>query len=151
VTDIAGHAQHQRPQQYPDEDWPDSRMPGGRCEAMHSNSKKRMMIGAQTCCLPFSNYGSPWRYPSRARQRDQRYTALRDPRIAPRQSGRLYCLSSSDLHASGVAGVALGIARGMIADFTELATQKFRVARASGSARNQVIQRIAEQDLGMRH
>lgn len=126
MTDIAGHAQHQRPQQYPDEDWPDSRMPGGRCEAMHSNSKKRMMIGAQTCCLP-------------------------DPRIAPRQSGRLYCLSSSDLHASGVAGVALGIARGMIADFTELATQKFRVARASGSARNQVIQRIAEQDLGMRH
>ena len=70
----------------------------------------------------------------------ERYTVLRDPRIAPRQPGRLYCFSSSSLYASGVAGVALGIARGMITDFTELATQK--VPRGAGQrlCENQVIQ-----------
>jgi alkylation response protein AidB-like acyl-CoA dehydrogenase len=68
------------------------------------------------------------------------YTVLRDPKIAPRQPGRLYCFSSSSLYASGVAGVALGIARGMIADFTELATQKVLRGAHHRLCENQVIQ-----------
>jgi len=70
----------------------------------------------------------------------ERYTVLRDPRIAPRQPGRLYCFSSSSLYASGVAGVALGIARGMITDFTELATQKVPHGAGQRLCENQVIQ-----------
>src|SRR5271165_3955111 len=70
----------------------------------------------------------------------ERYTVLRDPEIAPREPGRLYCFSSSNLYASGVAAVALGIARGMIADFTELATQKVPRGARQRLCENQVIQ-----------
>jgi alkylation response protein AidB-like acyl-CoA dehydrogenase len=70
----------------------------------------------------------------------ERYTVLRDPRIAPRQPGRLYCFSSSNLYACGVAAVALGIARGMIADFTELATEKVPRGARQRLCENQVIQ-----------
>jgi hypothetical protein len=41
-----------------------------------------------------------------------RHTVLRDPQIAPHELGRLYCFSSSNMYAVGVAGVALGTARG---------------------------------------
>ena len=54
----------------------------------------------------------------------ERHTVLRDPEIAPRQSGRLYCFSSSNVYAAGVAWLALGVARGTITDFTQLATEK---------------------------
>jgi alkylation response protein AidB-like acyl-CoA dehydrogenase len=47
----------------------------------------------------------------------ERHTVLRDPSIAPRERSRLYCFSSSNMYAAGVAGVALGIARGAIAEF----------------------------------
>jgi indole-3-acetate monooxygenase len=70
----------------------------------------------------------------------ERYTVLRDPEIAPRQPGRLYSFSSSSLYACGVAGVALGIARGMIADFTELATEKVPRGARQRLCENQVIQ-----------
>jgi indole-3-acetate monooxygenase len=70
----------------------------------------------------------------------ERYTVLRDPKIAPRQPGRLYCFSSSNLYAAGVAAVALGIARGMIADFTELATAKVPRGARQLLCENQVIQ-----------
>jgi alkylation response protein AidB-like acyl-CoA dehydrogenase len=70
----------------------------------------------------------------------ERYTVLRDPKIAPRQPGRLYCFSSSNLYACGVAAVALGIARGMIADFTELATEKVPRGARQRLCENQVIQ-----------
>jgi alkylation response protein AidB-like acyl-CoA dehydrogenase len=70
----------------------------------------------------------------------ERYTVLRDPKIAPRQPGRLYHFSSSNLYASGVAGVALGIARGMIVDFTELATEKVPRGARQRLCENQVIQ-----------
>ena len=70
----------------------------------------------------------------------ERYTVVRDPEIAPRQPGRLYCFSSSNMYASGVAGVALGIARGMIADFTELATEKVPRGARQRLCENQVIQ-----------
>ncbi len=68
------------------------------------------------------------------------YTVLRDPKIAPRQPGRLYCFSSSNLYAAGVAAVALGIARGMIADFTALATEKTPRGARQLLCENQVIQ-----------
>ena len=70
----------------------------------------------------------------------ERYTVLRDPKIAPRQPGRLYCFSSSSLYACGVAAVALGIARGMIADFTDLATEKVPRGARQRLCENQVIQ-----------
>ena len=53
-----------------------------------------------------------------------RHTVLRDPQIAPHELGWLYYFSSSNMYAVGVAGVALGTARGVITDFSELATEK---------------------------
>ena len=70
----------------------------------------------------------------------ERYTVLRDPKIAPRQPGRLYCFSSSSLYACGVAAVALGIASGMVSDFTELATEKTPRGARQRLCENQVIQ-----------
>jgi len=70
----------------------------------------------------------------------ERYTVLRDPTIAPRQPGRLYYFSASNLYASGVAAVALGTARGMVADFTELAKEKTPRGARQRLCENQVIQ-----------
>ena len=70
----------------------------------------------------------------------ERHTVLRDPSIAPRERSRLYCFSSSNMYAAGVAGVALGIARGMITDFTELATEKVPRGARQRLCENQVIQ-----------
>jgi alkylation response protein AidB-like acyl-CoA dehydrogenase len=70
----------------------------------------------------------------------ERHTLLRDPDVPPRQPGRLYCFSSSNLYASGVAAVALGIARGMIGDFTALATEKVPRGASQRLCENQVIQ-----------
>ena len=70
----------------------------------------------------------------------ERHTVLRDPKIAPRQPGRLYCFSSSNMYAAGVAAVALGVARGMITDFTELAAEKVPRGARQRLCENQVIQ-----------
>jgi alkylation response protein AidB-like acyl-CoA dehydrogenase len=70
----------------------------------------------------------------------ERHTVVRDPKIPPRQPGRLYHFSSSNMYAAGVAGVALGIARGMITDFTELATEKVPRGARQRLCENQVIQ-----------
>ncbi len=70
----------------------------------------------------------------------EQYTVLRDPNIAPREPGRLYRFSTSNLYASGVAAVALGIARGMVADFTELAKEKTPRGIRQQLCENQVIQ-----------
>ncbi len=70
----------------------------------------------------------------------ERYAVLRDPQVAPLQPGRLYCFSSSNMYAAGVAAVALGIGRGMIADFTELATEKVPRGGRQRLCENQVIQ-----------
>ena len=70
----------------------------------------------------------------------ERHTVLRDPEIAPRQSGRLYCFSSSNVCAAGVAWLALGVARGTITDFTQLATEKVPRGARQRLCENQVIQ-----------
>jgi alkylation response protein AidB-like acyl-CoA dehydrogenase len=70
----------------------------------------------------------------------ERHTVLRDSKVMPREPGRLYCFSSSNMYAVGVAAVALGIARGMITDFTELATEKVPRGARQRLCENQVIQ-----------
>lgn len=70
----------------------------------------------------------------------EEYTVVRDPNIAPRLPGRLYRFSSSNLYASGVAAVSLGIARGMIGDFTELGKAKVPRDGHQRLCENQVMQ-----------
>lgn len=70
----------------------------------------------------------------------ERYTVLRDPKIPPRQPGRLYCFSSGSLYAAGVAAVTLGTARGMLAEFTALATEKVPRGARQRLCENQVVQ-----------
>jgi alkylation response protein AidB-like acyl-CoA dehydrogenase len=54
----------------------------------------------------------------------EKYTVLRDNAAKPRQPGLLYAFSSSNIYASGFAGVALGIARSTLDAFVELARDK---------------------------
>jgi len=70
---------------------------------------------------------------------DDRYTVMR-PGTAPRHSGRLYSFSSSSLYAAGVAAVALGAARGIIADLTELGREKTPRGGRQRLCENQVVQ-----------
>ena len=54
----------------------------------------------------------------------EKCTVLRDTAAKPRQPGLLYAFSSSNMYASGFAGVALGIARSTLDAFVELARDK---------------------------
>ena len=54
----------------------------------------------------------------------EKYTVLRDAAAKPCQPGLLYAFSSSNIYASGFAGVALGIARSALDAFIELARDK---------------------------
>jgi len=54
----------------------------------------------------------------------EKYTVLREATLKPRQPGLLYAFSSSNIYASGFAGVALGIARSALDAFVELARDK---------------------------
>jgi indole-3-acetate monooxygenase len=54
----------------------------------------------------------------------EKYTVLRDAAVKPRQPGLLYAFSSSNIYASGFAGVALGIARSALDALVELARDK---------------------------
>jgi len=54
----------------------------------------------------------------------EKHTVLRDAAAKPRQPGSLYAFSSSNIYASGFAGVALGIARSALDAFVELARDK---------------------------
>lgn len=54
----------------------------------------------------------------------ERHTVLRETAAKPRQPGLLYAFSSSNIYASGFAGVALGIARSALDAFVELARDK---------------------------
>jgi alkylation response protein AidB-like acyl-CoA dehydrogenase len=52
------------------------------------------------------------------------HTVERGPTVSPREPGLLYAFSSSNVYSAGFAGVALGIARGMLDAFVELARDK---------------------------
>jgi indole-3-acetate monooxygenase len=54
----------------------------------------------------------------------ERYTVSRENAAKPREPGLLYAFSSSNIYASGFAGVALGIARSALDAFVELARDK---------------------------
>ena len=54
----------------------------------------------------------------------EKYTVLRENAAKAHQTGLLYAFSSSNIYASGFAGVALGIARSALDAFVELARDK---------------------------
>src|SRR5207237_7964727 len=56
----------------------------------------------------------------------ENYTVLRQSDPKPRQPGPLYAFSSSNIYASGFAGVALGVARSTLDAFVALARDKRR-------------------------
>ena len=70
----------------------------------------------------------------------EKYTVLREATLKPRQSGLLYAFSSSNIYASGFAGVALGIARSALDAFVELARDKIPRGAKRTLRDNNVIQ-----------
>jgi alkylation response protein AidB-like acyl-CoA dehydrogenase len=70
----------------------------------------------------------------------EEFTIRRDMEIPPRETGPLYRFSSSNLYASGFAGVALGIARSVLASFIELARDKIPRGARVAMRNNNVIQ-----------
>jgi len=70
----------------------------------------------------------------------EEYTVLREAAAKPRQPGPLYAFSSSNIYASGFAGVALGIARSALDAFVELARDKIPRGAKSTLRDNNVIQ-----------
>jgi indole-3-acetate monooxygenase len=70
----------------------------------------------------------------------EKYTVLREATPKPRQPGRLYAFSSSNIYASGFAGVALGIARSALDAFVELARDKIPRGAEHTLRDNNVIQ-----------
>jgi indole-3-acetate monooxygenase len=70
----------------------------------------------------------------------EEYTVLRDAAAKPRHPGLLYAFSSSNIYASGFAGVALGIARSTLDAFVELARDKIPRGAKRTLRDNNVIQ-----------
>jgi indole-3-acetate monooxygenase len=70
----------------------------------------------------------------------EKYTVLRDAAAKPHQPGLLYAFSSSNIYASGFAGVALGIARSALDAFIELARDKIPRGARRTLRDNNVIQ-----------
>jgi len=75
----------------------------------------------------------------------EEYTVLRGPRIPAREPGRLYCFTRGNLYASGFAGVALGIARGTLEAFIELARDKVPRGSKGTLRENNVVQSMVAQ------
>jgi alkylation response protein AidB-like acyl-CoA dehydrogenase len=75
----------------------------------------------------------------------EEYTVLRGPQIRARESGRLYSFTRGNLYAAGFAGVALGIARGTLAAFIELARDKVPRGAKGTLRENNVIQSLVAQ------
>jgi indole-3-acetate monooxygenase len=81
----------------------------------------------------------------------EEFTVLRGPEIRPREQGRLYYFTRGNLYASGYAGVTLGIARGMLEDFIELARHKIPRGTKSTLRENNVIQsQVAQAEAKLR-
>jgi alkylation response protein AidB-like acyl-CoA dehydrogenase len=77
----------------------------------------------------------------------EKFTVLRDTAAKPRQPGRLYAFSSSNIYASGFAGVALGIARSALDAFVELARDKIpRGARHTLRDNNVIQAQVAQSE-----
>jgi alkylation response protein AidB-like acyl-CoA dehydrogenase len=77
----------------------------------------------------------------------EKYTVLRDAAVKPCEPGLLYAFSSSNMYASGFAGVALGIARGAIDAFVELARDKIpRGARRTLRDNNVVQAQVSQSE-----
>jgi alkylation response protein AidB-like acyl-CoA dehydrogenase len=70
----------------------------------------------------------------------EKHTVLRDTAVKPRQPGLLYAFSGSNIYASGFAGVALGIGRGALDAFVELARDKIPRGAKRTLRDNNVIQ-----------
>ena len=70
----------------------------------------------------------------------ENHTVLRETAAKPRQPGLLYAFSSSNIYASGFAGVALGIARSALDAFVELARDKIPRGAKRTLRDNNVIQ-----------
>lgn len=81
----------------------------------------------------------------------EEYTVLRGPHITARETGPLYRFTRGNLYAAGFAGVALGIARGMLAAFIELAREKVPRGAKSTLRENAVTQAlVAESEAKLR-
>jgi indole-3-acetate monooxygenase len=77
----------------------------------------------------------------------EKYTVLREATPKPRQPGRLYAFSSSNIYASGFAGVALGIARGALDAFIDLARDKIpRGAKQTLRDNNMIQAQVSQSD-----
>jgi alkylation response protein AidB-like acyl-CoA dehydrogenase len=75
------------------------------------------------------------------------HTVRRDGTARPRESGRLYAFSSSNLYSAGFAGVALGIGRSTIDAFVALARDKIPRGAARTLRNNNLIQaQVAESE-----
>jgi indole-3-acetate monooxygenase len=75
------------------------------------------------------------------------YTVERSAEAKPREPGLLYAFSSSNVYSAGFAGVALGIARGALDAFIELARDKVPRGAARTLRDNNVIQaQVAQSD-----
>jgi len=80
-----------------------------------------------------------------------KYTVLRDAAVKPCQPGLLYAFSSSNIYASGFAGVALGIARGALDAFVELARDKIpRGAKRTLRDNNVVQAQVSQSEARLR-
>jgi len=81
----------------------------------------------------------------------EEYTVLRGPDIQARETGLLYRFTRGNLYAAGFAGVALGIARGMLAAFIELARDKVPRGAKNTLRENAVVQAlVAESEAKLR-
>jgi alkylation response protein AidB-like acyl-CoA dehydrogenase len=70
----------------------------------------------------------------------QRYTCSRDNPAERRESGTLYCFTSGMVYAMGFSNVSLGIARGALEAFVELACDKIPRGARNPLRNNNVIQ-----------
>jgi indole-3-acetate monooxygenase len=81
----------------------------------------------------------------------QKYTVMREAEPKPHQPGRLYAFSSSNIYASGFAGVALGIARSTLDAFIVLARDKIpRGARNTLRENNLIQAQVAQSEARLR-
>ena len=68
------------------------------------------------------------------------YSVCRDTDAERRQAGPLYRFSTTHMYASGFAGVSMGIARGMLEDFKDMAMAKTPAASTRPMRDSEVIQ-----------